>query len=160
MKAFLATSPLIGTLLLCNVFAGLLMGTVYLLPLPGPDQSQSSAETTENQNNRQGSREIDLQTALARPLFHENRRPPQQEVAAPVVEAAPVKLKPPYQLVGILGSTEANRTAYLQHTQSQETVAAKINEPAGDWRIVQIGTNFVTLELNGEREVIQLSGGN
>lgn len=151
-------SPLLGTLIGLNLLAILVVAASYVMPLPYDVASIGRAEASSGAQRNAAVRNAEIDTALARPLFHANRMPPQAPEIVEEVEAAPVRIEAPYQLAGVMGSAN-NRTAYLQHQQTQETVAVAEGDTVGAWNVDTIGTNFVTLTQGEERRVIQLADG-
>lgn len=151
-------SPLLGTLIGLNLLAILVVAASYVMPLPDDVASVGTAEASSGTQRNAAVRTAEIDTALARPLFHANRMPPQAPEIVEEVEAAPVRIEAPYQLAGVMGSA-SNRTAYLQHQQTQETVAVAEGDTVGAWNVDTIGTNFVTLTQGEERRVIQLADG-
>ena len=158
MKMILG-SRLIPTLIVGNIVAGLSLALPYALPLPSEDRANALSGGGEDLFQGLRALNTDTQVVLAKPIFHKNRRPPVEEVqvAAPVVpERRP---EAPFRLVGIMGASEDNRTAYLESLQDQATIVAKNGDTLEGWEVVTIGANFITLTFGGERKVLELNGG-
>lgn len=79
-----------------------------------------------------------------RPLFHATRTPP----AAPEAPAAPVVPEPTLTLVGILGVDE-DKVALVRISTSPELFRLGAGAQLGDWEIVSIDTDEVTISKNG-----------
>jgi hypothetical protein len=152
-------SPLISSLIVLNVFALIFLGGPYFLPLPDIDKFGSRDQSVIDAFGRKPTDSPDVQIAIRRPLFHENRRRPVAPVVAPVQQQATVKPDAPFKLVGILGGRDNNRTAYLQNLNSSETVSAKVGDILEQWTVDTIGTNFVTLVYGDERKILELTDG-
>lgn len=153
-------SPLIGTLSLSTFLVFVLLLSVRIWPLPNSVDEDASTPSSEGDQRTIVRRQAELNIALARPIFHQNRRPPQAREAEQVQIAEPKRAEAPYLLVGIVGTADDNRSAYILNQETQETVAAIIGQQLGAWKVDTIGTNFVTLTLGEERRVIQLADGN
>ncbi len=132
---------------------------VYLVPLPDSNIGLNSTRAQNDIFSGLKSLDTDTSLVLARPLFHRNRRPPAKEVKIAVPEAPEVRREVPYRLVGVVGSSETNRSAYLQSTDTNETIVAKVGSTVDVWIVDTIGSNFITLVHDGERKVLELSGG-
>ena len=159
MKMILG-SRLIPTLIVINVVGAASLALPYALPLPSTENDGTRSDGAEDLF--QGLRPLntDTQLVLAKPLFHQNRRPPVEQVKV-ATPAAPVQRpEAPFRLVGIMGASDDNRTAYLESLEDQATVVAKNGDTLEGWEVVTIGANFITLTFNGERKVLELNGGN
>lgn len=152
-------SPLIASLVVTNCLGLAIVAAAAFLPLPDTSDSRSAPTGPSAKESTLRDQGLDLSKALDRPIFHVTRRKPQQRVAAPKQEPVQEKVEAPYSLVGVLGSSEAQRTAYLQHNETQETLVVQLGSTIGSWRVDTIGTNFVTLVMGEDRQVIQLAGG-
>lgn len=155
----LMNSPLLRTLICMNVF--LVFGLFLAQFVPLPDIERDDRSSSLNASLSEGLKPVSIDTAtiLARPLFHQNRRPPVPVAEAVAPQVIREKLVAPYALVGVMGASENQRTAYLQHTQTNETVVAKVGDTVGVWAVDTVGTNFITLVFEDERQVIELNGG-
>lgn len=152
-------SPLLLTLLAGTILS--LMATLlpHVLPLPvlvDPWAEQAVAGSADSTSNVQAA---EIERALERPIFHDNRRPAQEQQAAPQAVQTVLKVEAPFILVGIMGNASRGRSAYLQNKDTDETVNVTEGAQAGNWTVDTIGENFVTLIMGDEREVIQLASG-
>ncbi|NVJ70805.1 MAG: hypothetical protein HWE08_10655 [Alphaproteobacteria bacterium] len=157
--AKLFNSPLIVSLFLVNGVSLLVGSFAFVLKLPEPDEQAVSSLEEVLSKDLKDVREAEMQRALDRPLFHFNRRKPQALEPKAAPKEIKAKIEAPYLLVGIMGSSETSRTAYLQHAETKETVVARMGDAIGDWQVDSIGSNFITLVFDGERRVIQLADG-
>lgn len=152
-------SPLLLTLLTGTVLSLIATLLPHVLPLPSEDdpaREQARNGSTESASNVQIAV---MAQALERPIFHENRRPAQEQKAAPQAVQPVLKVEAPFILVGIMGNASRGRSAYLQNKDTDETVNVTEGAQAGNWTVDTIGENFVTLIMGDEREIIQLANG-
>ncbi len=155
----ISSSPLVNTLVLLNGIFGCLVLISTLLPLPGYGGRFDSHSQIDEEPDIDVGFEIDAGAVLARPVFSSNRRPPAPVASVPVSSAPAPRIEVPFILVGIMGNSERDRTAYLQHNSTGETVSVRVGQYAGDWQVDTVGQNFVTLVFGNERRVIELGSG-
>lgn len=149
-------SPLLRTILLMNLCAVLLLVAASNWPLPGQGSRNLPDTETLFIEDEVGAQAQDVSGILERPLFHENRQKTLPKKVAQ--QAAPIKrdVEPPFNLVGVLGSRTGGRTAYLFNRNSQETLSVKVDQLAGDWRVVQIEAAFIVLEAGGMQRKLDM----
>lgn len=93
--------------------------------------------------------------ALARPLFHENRRPAvavPKAVAVPAAAPKPVEFS--YDLSGVMRSRDGGYVAYLSHRTSAETVSVRMGDTVEGWTVETISERAVTVQI-GKRQVVR-----
>ena len=91
-----------------------------------------------------------LDDFVARPLFHETRRPIKIEEPEPVA-VAPTDLN--VMLSGIvIGQTQ--QIAHLRSLSDKQTLALKVGEKIGDWEIKAIFPDHVVLRSGGRIETL------
>lgn len=156
----LLNSRLLPLLLAANAVTLLAWLSPYLVPLPSDTEAVKAYSNQQELLNGLRGVETDPTVALERPIFHQNRRPPVAEVKVAAPAAPKQRLEAPYSLAGVVGASEASRKAYLSGTQDGQTHVVKPGDVVGGWSVETIGTNFVTLSLDGERRVLELNGGN
>ena len=83
-----------------------------------------------------------------RPLFHGSRKPPQN--AEPAVPAPPPK--PTLTLVGVL-SDQDERIALVRISNREELYRVTAGGQLANWRIIEVGDNFVSVQEDGEAVV-------
>lgn len=150
-------SPLLSFLSITFLCGLLFLGAPYLWPLPyevtmargNQDYAEKGTSSSFNASHEE---------ALRRPVFHVNRRPP-QEIIERTVAPTPVRIEAPFELVGVLGGTGGQLTAYLQNKSTGETNSVRVGQKIEDWRVDKVGQDFVALVMGDERRVVQLSGG-
>ena len=160
MKSLLmSVSPLLRTIVSCSILLLVLQQFAVYLPLPG----QASRKLSEMRQEIASADEEKLQAStaeiLARPIFHQNRRPAAEKEAVQEQKVMPRRIDAPFALVGVVGNTDAGRTAYLQHTVTRETHSVREGDQVGEWIIIKIEPLSVTLEANERRQILDMSGG-
>jgi len=158
---FSSFSPLAKTMLFGNFAVLLLFLAPYFWPLPGElSRPVKSAETTAF-NEIIDATNVDISTLLSRPLFQVNRR--QAKAAELKTVNAPVALKKqqlmPFELVGILGSKNNQRKAYLFNKNSQQTLSVLVGQSIGGWVVVEISERVVIIESEESRRTLELTSG-
>lgn len=149
-------SPFLRLLLILNLFVVGLLFVPGFWPLPQRAASAQADITASDIAEFLGGASHEMDDALARPLFHANRRPPRE--VQQVVEAAPVIQKPDFtlELVGVMGAA-ASRTAFLMDTSSQQTHTVKVGQIVKGWNITEIEANTVRLSNDLEEKVLSLN---
>jgi hypothetical protein len=153
-------SPFIKLLLMTTCFSIALAMVSIFLPLPGADIDARSNSSLFDQTQDVRSENIKMKAALARPLFHENRRPPRpapKHVAAKPILAAPTAPDLPFTLAGIVTSGDNNFKAYLQNTRTAETIVIESGDSAGEWSVKIISAQSVTLEAGTFSHILKLN---
>lgn len=149
-------SPALKSLLALNfLVCGLLLAPQFW-PLPQRVTTVTAEITASDIAEFLGAATHEMDDALARPIFHTNRRPPQE--AQEIVEVAPVVTKPEFtlELVGVMGAA-ASRTAFLMDTSSQQTHTVKVGQVVDGWNIIEIDTNTIRLSNDLEEKVLSLN---
>ena len=149
-------SPLLRSLFVLNLIVIGLLFLPQLSPLPRISTANKLEVTTSDIAEFLGGDDHGISEALARPLFHANRRPP-QELQAPV-EVAPIIPKADFtlELVGVMGAA-ASRTAFLMDSRSQQTHTVKVGQVVGGWSIIEIEANAVRMSNDVEEKVLSLN---
>ncbi|MCJ9430034.1 hypothetical protein [Kordiimonas marina] len=153
-------SPLLRTLLILNLVAGLIVLAGIFWPLPGQASRPITRNFQDLDTHKNTASAVDVSEVLDRPLFHENRRKPVAAVAK-AQKAAPVRqLEQPYVLAGIMGSGDGGRTVYLMNKHTQETVSAKEGDNAGQWQVKKIDQTSVTLQSGNTVRILDMTSRN
>ncbi|UTW58732.1 hypothetical protein KFE96_00040 [Kordiimonas sp. SCSIO 12603] len=160
MIQFIRHTPLLLLLLCFNVFVLLLFAVPAFWPMPeaggirGGDGVLSQSVVDLSLHPR------DINLISKRPLFHENRLPPQEIRAAvpQVVETVPQRRELNFSLAGILGSASSKK-AYLVNTQTQQTRVVQEGDQLNTWLIDKITDGSVILVSGDDRRVLRLSDG-
>lgn len=152
------SSPLLLSFLCLNGFLLLVLLVPQIWPLPAIDEESRDRREAELIASQEVTKDNVIAQILERPLFHLNRRQPVEREEAPVEVVEEKRIEAPYDLVGLMGAG-ADKTAYIQHKNTGETLAVSAGSSAGAWIVEAIGDDHLTLILDGERRVIQLAGG-
>ena len=140
----------------------LMIGATYSTPaidylsradvLPGPAVSISAPPAFERRPLQSFAAFVD------RPLFIATRRPPPRAAISP--PAPPVSNKKGlflgrYRLTGIV-VTPSVRIAFVTDVSTTKSAALTEGEKLGEWQVVEIKKNAITLQRNSQRETFVL----
>jgi len=156
---FIKTAPLFRTLIIVNILLLCMLGVPYFWPLP--------AASNVDQNSGQESFEAligvalatDIKPAQERPVFHVNRRPAQIVQLPQQVVQVHTERKLNIQLMGIVQTSNGERVAYLQNTDTNETFSARAADTTVGWTIEVIQADSVILVNGSRRKMIDLNSG-
>ena len=151
-------SSLARTMIFCNVAAFFLLALPYFWPLPGEQSRPVKLEEKVIEAETSQVTEINVASVLERPLFQLNRRraksAPKPEVKAPVTRERQIT---PYELVGVVGSKDSQRKAYLYNKNSQQTVSISVGQDLDGWIVMEISDRMITLGLGEKRRSLELA---
>lgn len=152
-------SPLIRLIASVNTVLLLLLLVPLFWPLPSANVGAGGEITAADIADYLGESEIVVSEALERPLFHANRRQAVAEEAAPIVVAAPVQQEEVFtlELVGVMGATASQRTAFLSDTASATTHTVRQGGAVAGWTIDEIGSASVTLSKAGQTKTLSMN---
>lgn len=155
----LFSSPIIRLLVAVNVLTLMALAIPKIWPLPEADTYVAPNNNEVLSDFLGGNGSIDQSPARSRPIFHENRRPPQiktESVQAPVRE---VRKEFAFNLVGIVGSSQGQRTAYIQNSETGETLSVQESNIVADWTISKVEADHILVENESDQRRIELSPG-
>ncbi len=163
MIASIFSSPFLRLACMCLLAIMLLMGCIWLVPLPGAQTQNTRAILT--QSDLHGDklyRARTLEHTIKAPIFHENRLPPKP---APKVQAKKVAIETqrptemPFVLSGIIQTRDGSYKAYLQNRLTSQTLSVKSGDSAGEWLVEEVSSETVKLSVRQEKKTLQLNGG-
>lgn len=104
--------------------------------------------------------ETEFAEIVARPLFHEDRRPEerdgeQSDEGEQVAEEQSPTEPPPVTLTGVIITPEA-RIAMLRNTESKEYVTLKEGEPLEGWTLEQVQQRRIVFNTGSQQEIVEL----
>lgn len=149
-------SPLVKALLAVNGLMLIVLLVANYWPLPDAPAQSEKEISAEEIAGYLGETRADPRVAIERPIFHINRRPPKPVPVKP--KAAPVVRKPAFllELVGVMGATSGNPTAFLLHTGNQQTHTVRSGQVVDGWTITEIGLDSVRLVKDSEQKTLDL----
>lgn len=134
-----------------------LCGLIWPMPLVDAQaRAKNELEVTDVWADELGS---SFESAKARPLFHENRRYAVAQQPIQTQTKLPNKKTFDFKLVGILGNSSTERTAYLQNETTQETVSVRVDDLVDGWTVEQISERGMSISSGEDNKFIELSGG-
>lgn len=152
-------SPIVRTLAGANIALLLLMIVPMLSPLPEASKTNVDSIGVTDIADYFGRPEVAMSAAIDRPIFHANRRPAvaRPEQAAPVAQPVQQEERLTLELVGIMGMTAEQRTAFLQDASSATTHAVKAGQILQGWTVVSIEADTVTLSKGPQERILSLN---
>ena len=152
-------SPLLKTLLIVNAMLciGLFLSSIW--PLPEVESNRSVSTSDILADLWETEFVVDQSAAVDRPIFHENRRAAVAIAATPKRQSIRVAKEFDYRLVGIMGATDGQRTAYLQQVSSGETISVRESNLIADWTIQSIEADRILVSNGIDQRTLDLSSG-
>ncbi|CAN0286895.1 unnamed protein product [Ectocarpus sp. 13 AM-2016] len=135
------------------------MSVPWFWPLPNAELIDDREITAADIADYLGESRTEVSEAIERPLFHKNRRAALAAAVTEVAEEAPVAPIDVFtlELVGIMGTNSALRTAFLLDAQSGQTHAVKTDQILNGWSIVEITPDSVFLMKGLEQKMLSLN---
>lgn len=152
-------APLLKSLIFVNAVAVIILALPFFWPLPSAKIEHRSQDLNVLEQFLGTATSFDTSPAREKPIFHENRRSIAKAAQAPTVQAPTREKVFEFQLVGIMGSTDGRRTAYIQNIQSGETLSVQESNIVMDWTISAIEAERLIVTSGANRKIIALPGG-
>jgi hypothetical protein len=158
MRAIISL-PLTKTLLCLNIAGLLLLLIVTLIPLPSYDHQENNAKGFQLDDLFESGRSLDDTVAREQPIFHVNRLPAKTRTETQAVPKATIKREFEYELVGILGASSEQPTAYVRDKKTEETLTVQQGQTIGNGVIEAISNDQIIVIFEGREITLKLSGG-